>query len=88
MVLLNNKRLTMFKCCVQHLKKFFQFKGVYVNGRLKEVATSDILPQDLLQNLAIDVSPKCKNFKGCIAKDGSLVQTGDTFVYEKNENEV
>ncbi|XP_028417046.1 uncharacterized protein LOC114541311 isoform X2 [Dendronephthya gigantea] len=77
--------------CSQSQKEIYQpgslRLGVYENGRLKEVATSDIVPQDMLQDLAIDVSPKCKNFKGCIGKDGSLIQTGDTFVYEKGDNE-
>jgi hypothetical protein len=57
------------------------------------VNTADILPttqavQDDINTQNVNIQPKCKEFKACVAQDKTLVHKGNVFAYNNHNNEV
>ena len=73
---------------------YASLQGSYKNGRVSYFDTTDIVPTSLatiqkdIELQHVNVQPKCKVFKACVAKDKSLVHKGDTFVYKNHANKV
>lgn len=56
------------------------------------IQTEDILPiialQDDIEAQDVHILPQCKQFKGCIAQNRTLVQKGEAFAYMNLNDEV
>ncbi|XP_028418045.1 uncharacterized protein LOC114542821 [Dendronephthya gigantea] len=62
------------------------------NGKMR-IVTVDILPttqvtvQEDINMQNVNLQPKCKEFKACVAQDKSLIHKGDVFAYYNRNNE-
>ena len=44
--------------------------------------------QDDINTQNINMQPKCKEFKACVAQEKTLIHKGDVFAYKNRNNEV